>query len=154
MTALFVFLLLWAALIIAEDTSTGRFLRRLMVEIPAAAAGRINRAHGAVLIVTLLLVILCVSTGDTDPFRLVGIYAPDLTIWLANVEISAVLDAAASVAIAWAVMRRVIVRTVVPTRGFPTHAAYKAKRSRCSRRVNHRSPANDDDDRGPLALAS
>lgn len=154
MTAAIVFLMFWTVLIVAGDTPIGRFLHRIMVEMPAAAVSSLRRVHIAIAIGILLLVILHVSAGDADPVRMVGLFAPDLVIWLTSFEISAILEAAASFAAALAVLRRVNVRSVLVTLRCAKRPESRANRARCIRRRNRASPANDDEDGAGLALAS
>ncbi|MES2056717.1 MAG: hypothetical protein V4564_12330, partial [Pseudomonadota bacterium] len=133
----------------------GRFLHRVTVEMPAAAASRLSRANVAIGIVVLLLAVLHASAGDADPVRFVSLFAPDLAIWLTSFEISAVIEAAVGLATAWAAMRRrVNISSVLATLHVAKHPRSKPGRARSSRRRNRASPANDDEDGAGLALAS
>lgn len=152
MTAAFVFLMAWIALLIAGDTPFGRLLHHVMVDIPARVA---SRANVAIAFVILVLVVLHLSAGEADPVRLLGLFAPDLAIWLISFEISAVVEVAASVAAlaawCWIGIRSALTPLVARVWKRPE---IKTRRARRRRRRDRASPANDDEDGFELALAS
>ncbi|MEO5492866.1 MAG: hypothetical protein ABIR08_02435 [Sphingomonas sp.] len=125
-----------------------------MVDKPNTVASRLRRIDIVVAIVILLLVVLHFSAGDADPVRMVGLFAPDLAIWLTGFKISALLEAAASFAAALAVLRRVKIHSAIVTFHFVKDRESKANRARRIRLRNRASPANDDEDGAELALAS
>lgn len=154
--AMIVFLLFWMTLVVSKDTPVGNFLRRVMVEMPAVAANRCSRVNLAIAIVTLLLIILLATAGDADPIRMASLFAPDLALWLATFEISAIIDAAMVLAAARAALSGLISASVVQPLGIRTARRSKSKTNR-PRRSSRRSgalPANDDEDGPGLALAS
>lgn len=147
MTAAFVFLMSWIALSIAGDTPFGRLLHRMMVDIPIRVASRVSRAHVAIGFVILVLVLLHLSAGQADPVRLLGLFAPDLAMWLISFEISAVIEVAASVgalaAWCWIGIRSALATLVARIWKRPD---IKTRRARRRRRRDRTPPANDDED--------
>lgn len=150
MTAAMIFLMFWAALAIAGDTPFGRLLRRFMVDFPARIA---TRANVTIALVILALIILHLSAGEADPVRLLGLFAPDLAIWLVGFEISAIVDLAAGFAAlaAWCWIGAKSALTTLIVR-FWKRPKIRAKRAR--RRRDRVLPANDDEDGHEFALAS
>ncbi len=148
MTAAFVFLMCWAAMTLAGNTPIGRFMRRVMVAKPVAAASRVSRVHVAMALVIGALIILHAVAGDDDPIRVIGLFAPDAAIWLTGFGISAVLEAAAGLAAALVAMRHVDIRRLRHTarRRIPKRSESRIHRTRRSRRRPRITPANDDED--------
>jgi hypothetical protein len=153
-TAVIVFLMFRGALIVAGSTPVGRLLRRMMVEMPAAAVNSLRRVDVAIAIVIVLLVVLHFSAGDADPVRMAGLFAPELAIWLTSFEISAIVEIAASLASALALRRRVSIRSILVTLRLARRPRNRVSRARSVRRQNRAAPANDDEDGAGLALAS
>lgn len=155
MTAAIIFLMMWAALAIAGDTPFGRLLHRVMVDMPARLASRLSRAHVAITFVILVLVVLHVSAGEGDPVRLLGLFAPDLAMWLISFEISAVIELAAGFAAlatwCWISAKSAVAALVARLWKRPESRPKQARRRQRRDRV---SPANDDEDGAELALAS
>lgn len=155
MTAAIIVLMCWMALLVAGNTPFGRLLHRVMVDIPARAASRISRANVTITCVILVLVVLHFSAGEADPVRLLGLFAPDLAIWLIGFEISAVVEVAASVAAlaawCWIGVRSVLAALIA--RVWP-RPKIKTRQARRRRRNDRASPANDDEDGLEFALAS
>jgi len=155
MTAAIIFLMSWIALLVAGNTPFGRLLHRVMVDIPAGAANRISRANVTITCVILVLAVLHLSAGEADPVRLLGLFAPDLAIWLIGFEISAVVEVAASVS-ALAVWCWISVKSVLAALFARVwrRPEIKTRQARRRRRRDRVSPANDDEDGGELSLAS
>jgi hypothetical protein len=153
MTAAIMFLMVWAALAIAGNTPFGRMLHHIIVDIPARIASRISRANVAITFVIVVLVVLHLSAGEADPVRLLGLFAPDLAVWLIGLEISAFIEVAASIAglAAWCWIN---VKSAVAAfmARFWKRPDIRTKQPR-RRRRDRPSPANDDEDGGALALA-
>lgn len=155
MTVAIVFLMSWITLVIARNTPIGCILHRAMVEIPATAANRLTRGNLAIAIALLVLTILHLSAGDSDPVRMLGLFAPDLAIWLTSLEFSAIIEAAVGVAAVLTALRRTSSR-YSPTSyitSFAKRPERRANRARRRQRDSCASPANDDDE-GVFALAS
>lgn len=155
MTAAIVFLLCWATLICAPRTPVACLLHRLMVEMPAAALNRLEPGHVALAIVVTMLVVVHLNAGDSDPIRMVALFAPDVTLWLASIEISAIVEAVVALTAAAALRRVGIAATL--TRIFvslPRHPKNKVNRARNGPRLNRKVPSNDDEDGVKFALAS
>lgn len=152
MTAVIVFLLSWAALAASRGTPIGRLLQRVMVEIPAAAIGGLRRVDVAAVIVVLGLVILHLNAGEADPARLLGLFAPDIAIWLAGLEFGSLLGAASAlVALAGARRLGLPASATILDRGRRFES--RAGRARCSRRIIRAPAANDDEDGAAPAKA-
>ena len=151
-----VFLLCWATLIRDARTPITRFLHRLMVEMPAAALNRLEPAHIALAIVVTVLVVVHLNAGDSDPIRMVALFAPEVTIWLASLELGAIVEAVVALAAAAAALRRVGIAATL-TRIFvslPRHSKNGVNRARKEPRLNRKVPSNDEDDGVKFALAS
>lgn len=154
--AAIVFLLCWATLIRDARTPITRFLHRLTVEIPAAALNRLEPGHIALAIVVTMLVVVHLNAGDSDAIRMVALFAPEVTVWLASLEISAIVEAVVALAAATAALRRLGIAATL-TRVFvslPRHPKNKVNRSRKGPRLNHKVPSNDEEDGVRFALAS
>jgi hypothetical protein len=153
--AAIMFLLCWAALVLAGNTPFGRLLHRVMVDVPVRAASLVSRGHVAIAFVVLLLVALHFSAGDADPVRLLGLFAPDLAMWLIGFEISTAIEVAAGVAAlaawCWIGVKAVLADLVARVWKRPEIRTGKARRRRRRDRV---LPANDNEDGAGLALAS
>lgn len=156
MTAAVVFLLCWAMLISAPRTPVACVLKRLMVELPAVALNRLEPGHIALAIVVMMLVVVHLNAGDNDPIRMVALIAPDVTLWLASIEISAIAEAAVALAAAAAALRRAgILATLARfSVSLPRHPKNKVNRARNGPRPNRKAPSNDDEDGVVFALAS
>jgi hypothetical protein len=156
MTPIVLFLMCWAALIVAGDTQIGRSLHSVMVQLPAVAANRLTRGNVAIAIAVLLLIVLHVTAEDGDRIRMAGLAVPELTIWLTTFEISTVIEATTGLAVAWGAIRRVSVSAVLAILPFRSAALTKgkARRIRRNRRRSCVSPVNDDEDGAGLALVA
>lgn len=150
MVAAVTFSLLWAALLVSRGTPLGDLMRCVMVELPAAALGRLRRVDLVVAAVVVLLVALHLSAGEADPVRFVALFAPDLAAWMASVELASLIEAAAAL-----VTTLSMVRPSSPKRDRIADAMRRARILRTGnvRSVRHRrpkGPANDDEGRGVL----
>jgi hypothetical protein len=155
-TAAILFLICWATLVGAARTPIARLLHRLMVEMPATALNRLEPGHIALAIVVTMLVVVHLNAGDSDPIRMVALFAPDVTLWLASIEISAIVEALVALAAAAAAFRRVGIAATL--RGIFVsllrHPKNKVNRARNTPRLNRKLPANDDEDGAEFALAN
>ena len=152
MSAVVVFLMSWAALVGGRGTPSGRFLQNMMVELPAAAVGSLRRVDVTAVIVVVGLIILHLNAGDADPARLLGLFAPDLALWLAGLEFGSLLEAAAAL-VASAGAGRLGLPHLATMLGRGRRLESRAGRARCSRRVTRAPAANDDEDGAALAQA-
>ena len=154
MTAAIIFLMVWAALAISGNTPFGRMLHPIMVDIPARIASRISRANVVITLVVLVLVVLHLSAGEADPVRLLGLFAPDLAVWLIGLEISAVIEVAVSIAglaaWCWINVKSAVAAAIAR---FWKRPKIRTKQPRRRRRRDRPSPANDDEDGCAFALA-
>ncbi|MEP9359376.1 hypothetical protein [Sphingomonas sp. KR3-1] len=141
---------LWFALLLAGGTPTGRLLRRMLVEWPAARLARIHR--GAVITWTLLgvLGLLCFWFLEEDGLRLFTMAMPELAGWISMFEVSALVDAIAVGLMAASTLRLGAVRHWIAAR---LPLGQRAKRARRTRPVE-RAAANDDEDGRAFALAA
>jgi len=154
--AAIVFLLCWATLIRDARTPITRFLHRLMVDMPAAAFNRLEPGHIALAIVVTVLVVVHLNAGDSDPIRMVALFVPEVTVWLASLELGAIVEAVVALAAAAAALRRVGIAATL-TRVFlslPRYSKNKVNRARKEPRLNRKLPSNDEDDGVEFALAS
>jgi len=149
------FLMSWITMAAARNTSIGRILHRAMVEMPAATANHLTRGNVAIAIVLLVLAILHLSAGDADPVRMVGLFAPELAIWLTSLEISAIIEAVVGVAAVWTALRQNTGQYSLTSyiARFAKRPEGRAGRARRRQRDSGASPANDDGE-GAFALAS
>ena len=156
MTAAVVLLICWAALMAAGDTPIGRLLNRVLVEMPAKALSRLEPGHIALAIVVTMLIILHLSAGDGDPIRMVSLFAPELTLWLTSIEISAIFEASIGLVATLAALRRMSIAAVLTafSISLPRHPKNKVNRVRNAPRHDRTLPANDDEDGADFALAS
>ncbi|WP_438381745.1 hypothetical protein ABHV46_12535 [Asaia sp. BMEF1] len=92
MTALAVFLTVWAFMAVSRGTPTGCFLHRLMVAMPAAALNGINRLHIVIAVTAIGLCAVLVWYGRGDGIRIAASTLPDAAIWLTTFEVSTYLD--------------------------------------------------------------
>ncbi|MBW6528503.1 hypothetical protein KZ813_16795 [Sphingomonas sp. RHCKR7] len=106
MTAPIIFVMCWVTLICASRTPLGRLLNRVAVEIPAKALNRLGSGHVALVVVVTTLVVVHLHTEGSDPIRMVALVAPDIVVWLASVEISAVFEGLAAATAAAAALSR------------------------------------------------
>lgn len=74
---LMVMLYLWGLLIIAPDTPVGRAVHRCLVEAPARALLRVQRAH-VMLGIIVAIVLLAGWMLEADEIRMVLMAAPDI----------------------------------------------------------------------------
>lgn len=151
MSAVVVFLMSWVALVASRGTPIGRSLHRVMVDLPAAI-GRLRRLDVAAVIVVVGMIILHLNAGDADPARLLGIFAPDLALWLAGLEFGSLLEAAAAL-VSLAGAGRLVLPRLATMLGRGRRVESKAGRARCSRRITRAPAANDDENGAALAQA-
>lgn len=136
---------LWLTMLVAGDTPSGRWLRRWMVEKPAARLSRISRMQVAV-----VLLLAAIGGGafwllGHDGLGLFGMALPELTGLLASVEVTAFIDAAIAMAfVATSVRWSAVVRQL---RGGRPRAIRPRRRERPA-------PSNDDEDPARLRLAA
>lgn len=156
MTAAIVLLMGWVTLAVAGDTPIGRFVHGMLVAWPAATLNRLDPAHIALAIVVTVLILVHLTAGDADPIRMVALFAPEITLWLASVELGAIVEAAVALAtVASAVRRTGLAATLAAGLArLPRHPKNKANRARKGPRPNRTPPANDDEDGAAFALAS
>lgn len=137
-------LLVWAALLLAGTTRTGRSMRVALIDRPAAWLNRFTRGQAIFLGISLLFAALLFWIMEEEGLRLFSMYVPELMGLLASVEFTAAIDAVA-VAIATAASVRLRglaawARTRVPGR---------APRIRAQRTRRPAPPANDADGPAP-----
>jgi len=143
-------LLVWAALLLAGTTDTGRSMRAVLIRRPAAWLNRFSRGQAIFTAGVLLFAALLFWLMGQEGLRLLSMAVPELMGLLASVEFTAAIDAVA-VAIATAASVRLRgaaawVRMRLPGRG---------TRSRRAQRVRRPAPpANDEEGPAPaLRLA-
>lgn len=141
-------LLGWAALLLAGTTHTGRSMRTLLIERPAAWLNRFRRGQAIFAAVLMLFAGLIFWIMGEAGLRFVSLYAPELIGLLASVEFTAAIDAVA-VAIATAASVRLRgavawVKMHLPGRRPRAHRPQRARRSS--------PPANDTDGPAPALL--
>jgi len=156
MIAIATFLTLCALLRLAGDTPCGRFLHRVMVELPAASVDRIKCGQILMTVVLALLVGLIGWYGHADGVRLVTMAAPDVAAWLTSFEVSAYLDVLAALAAGSALARSRAARSYLASRlkRLIRRPTKRHARPRCSRAHTIATAANDDEDGTGLGLAS
>jgi hypothetical protein len=149
-TAAIVFLICWAIVTGAARTPIALLLHRLMVEWPAAAINRLEPGHIALAIVVTILVVMHLNAGDSDPIRMVALFAPEVTVWLAGIEIGAIVEALIALTAAAATFRGAgfaarLKRIFV---SLWRHPKDRVNRAPHARRLKRKMPANDDEDGG------
>jgi len=105
MTAVAVFLTVWALMAVAKETPTGRFLQHLIVVMPVGALNRIRRLHILIAVAVISLCAVLVWYGRGDGIRVAASTLPDAAIWLTTFEVSTYLDVVMMLATASALMR-------------------------------------------------
>lgn len=155
MKAAIVLLMCWAVLVVAGSTPIGCFLKRLLVELPADALNRIEPGHIALAIVVTMLIVVHLNAGEGDPTRMIALIAPDIALWLATIEISAIVETLIAFAAAAAMLRRTGLAAVIApvSSRWPRNFKIAMNSAQSGARCNRGLPANDDED-GALALAS
>ncbi len=142
-------LLGWAALLLAGTTRTGRFMRTLLIERPAARLNRFTRGQAIFAAVLMLFAGLIFWIAGEAGLRFASLYAPELIGLLASVEFTAAIDAiAVAIATATSVRLRGVVAWVkmrLPGQGSRTRRTQRTRRPR--------PPANDADGPAPTLLA-
>lgn len=156
MTAAMVLFMGWVTLAVAGDTPIGGCMHRMLVAWPAAALNRLDPAHIALAIVVTALIVVHLTAGDADPIRMVALVAPEITLWLASVELGALVEAVVAVAAVASALRRAGLAAALTTLSprLPRHRKNKTGRARNGPRPGRKAPANDDGDDAGLALAS
>jgi hypothetical protein len=133
-------------LVLADGTPLGRSMRRVMVEMPAAALSRIRRGTvlaGAALALTGLL---CWWLIGHEGMAMFGMALPELGGALAMVDLGVVADVALVLVAGVAAGGWQMLRVVAARR--------KARTPRARRSRPARKPAANDDDRPAFALAA
>ncbi len=134
-------------LLAAPETPAGRFLHRHLVVALTARLNRITR--GQILLATLLcgLVMLVTWLLQGDGLAMLGMAAPETTIWLISVEASSYLDVLAGIMIAASTVR--VRGFVAQLRGLRRGAVRRPTGVRRARRTARpmRPDASNDDDR-------
>jgi hypothetical protein len=155
MTAALVFAAVWATLGIWPETPVGRFLHRLMVEAPAARLARVARRHALIAMALMSVGALLAWFGEGDGLRVLSMAAPETWAWLMTFEVGVYFDALAALVAASSAVRvkGIIARLPGAARRAPRPPA-GAGRAKRSHRRSVGVPANDDEDRLALALAS
>ncbi|NYT42621.1 hypothetical protein HZY97_17745 [Sphingomonas sp. R-74633] len=140
---------LWCMLLLAEGTPIGRWLRRALVEGPAARLARIKR--GAVITWAILGVLgaLCFWFLEEDGLRLFTMAVPEIAGWISMFEISALVEALTVAAMAASTLRFGALRQWIGARLPMRRRAARAQRSRPVERAS-----NDDEDSRSFTLAA
>ncbi|WP_447726274.1 hypothetical protein [Sphingomonas koreensis] len=141
-------LLVWAALLLAGTTRTGRSMRTALIERPAAWLNRFTRGQAIFVALLMLFAALIFWIMGEAGLRLVSLAVPELMGLLASVEFTAAIDA---VAVA------IVTATSVRLRGLVAWARMRlpgqASRTRRAQRTRRPSPpANDTDGPAPALL--
>ncbi|WP_374296224.1 hypothetical protein [Sphingomonas sp.] len=92
-----VMLCLWGLLIVAPDSAIGQALRRGLVEAPARALLRVQRAH-MVLGIIVGIVLLAGWMLEADEIRMVLMAAPDVMGLVPLIEMGTLTDLVAALA--------------------------------------------------------
>ena len=141
----------------AQGTPFGRFLNRVMVELPAAALNTLHRGHVAVAIVVTLVTIVALSFPEADNMRLSGLAIPDVAVWLTTAELGSYLDLGIMLLAAVTTARPNKLRAGIS--GALSAVSRRLSRSnrprpRARKQTTHRSPANDDEGAALIAQAA
>lgn len=149
--------MVWAILMAAQGTPLGRFLNRVMVELPAAAFNRLQRGHVALAIVVTLVTIVAVSFQQPDSLRLSGLAIPDVAVWLTTAELGSYLDIGVMlIATVTAARRNNLWRRISGALSVlgGRRLSSSRPRPRARKQKAHRSPANDDEGSALIARAA
>lgn len=141
-------LLVWTALCIAGNTSTGRSMSTILIERPATWLNRFSRGQAIFLTLSLLFAALLFWIMEEEGLRLFSMYVPELMGLLASVEFTAAIDA---VALAIATAASVRLRGVVAW--MKMRLPVRAPRARRTQRVQRPAPSANDAD-GPAPAFS
>ncbi|MFL9841459.1 hypothetical protein ABS767_10835 [Sphingomonas sp. ST-64] len=136
-------LLIWAALLLARGTGTGRTLNVVLVVNPARWLNRFTRGQAIVLGLSALFAGLLFWIMEEEGLRLASMYAPELMALAASVEFTAAVDA---------IMVGIVTAGSMRLRGVKVWLSLRLSRPapRAARRTPRvqrpRPPANDADD--------
>ena len=113
-------LLFLATVLVAPDTQIGRFLRRFMVERPAAALARVTVGHILLASALLMAVVVTLWLMQNEGLRLLAGFAPETMGWIAVFDVPAYLEAVSALALIASAVRfraiRVQLRSMLPRR--------------------------------------
>lgn len=141
-------LLGWAALLLAGTTRTGRSMRGLLIERPAAWLNRFSRGQAIFAAILMLFAGVIFWLAGEAGLRFASLYAPELIGLLASVEFTAAIDA---VAVAIATAASVRLRGVKAW--VRMHLPGQRSRTRRTPRTRRPSPPANDSDGPALLLA-
>lgn len=148
---------IWLAMWAAGTTPTGRWMRRMLVEAPAAWLAKWTRLQAFLFASALVIVTLAILLLDAEGLVIFGLMSPEAAVWTMALEASGYLDAWIAVTITASTLRAGAMRawmTATLTR-LRRPAARRAARARHTQRVRRPSaPANDDADGGPIRIAA
>ncbi len=155
----FLFCFAWAVIVLCPGSMAGKWLRKLLVEMPVERLPHFTAR--SIAIVSLLAFFLVVLTGMVrgDTLAIVGQGYPDAVMWLTAVDVTTSLDL---IVLAWLLSAQLRLRAVVRTvRSLIDQVVLRVigtTRARSTFRETKRSgrkpihPANDDPERwkGPI----
>ena len=90
-----VILLALAMLWTLRDSPSGRWLRRWLVERPAAGLSRVSAAHLCVVLASLAAIVVAVHVleGDGEALRLVGLSLAEAATWFIAFDVATWIEA-------------------------------------------------------------
>ncbi|GGO92732.1 hypothetical protein [Stakelama pacifica] len=139
-------LFLWFALLVLPDIPARRSLERALIEVPARRLNELNRGLVIVTIALAVLGLLLFQLLEQDGMLLFSMALPELSMILASVEVTTLVDIVATALVVSAgIKMRQVTGLIIATMFRP--------RARTKRtRVQRGHSANDDED-GPATLA-
>jgi len=143
----------WLVIATAGDTPIGAWLRRQLVERPAARLNRVSAGQVALVAGFLLVAGLATWWGAGDGARMAGMAIPDLAMWLASAELTAYADLIVAAVIGWSVARSSAAQHLTSVRIAARVRRVVRRRQRRTGRARA-SAANDNSDDRTSAFAA
>ncbi|MEI9850469.1 MAG: hypothetical protein WDN24_05970 [Sphingomonas sp.] len=142
-------ILIWLAMLAGGRTTTGKAMRRVLVEAPARWLSGWTRGQ----LITLALIFtgaaIVIGVMEHEGAMLMAMYSPEALMLLASIEFTSMVDLIAATLLTATTMR---LGAVHMWRARAWHRAAGRRGTRRARRA--KPPANDDCDGGALPLAA
>ncbi|WP_139810095.1 hypothetical protein [Sphingomonas azotifigens] len=136
-------LLIWLAVLVADDTPAGRALRKLLVEAPARWCNRWSRGDLLLILVLVAGAAAILWAMEAEGRLFLGMFGPDIVAGASMLELGTLLDVAVTAVAVFTTLRVQGLRHWIAAR-----LPRRQPRARRTRR-QMRPAANDDGD-GPV----
>ena len=130
----------------APDTPIGRYLHRMLVVVPALRLDRVSRGQWLLLVATLFIAGMAMWFGGGDGARMTGMVLPDMTAWMASVEITTYLGIIVATVAGWTAVRAKGLGRLFGSRPSQHRLGHRAgRRALHPRRPDRPAAANDEE---------